>query len=79
MWGDTRQLVPPSALDTFKRLIPNSRRILIEHVGHVPQTEAADTYASDYIAFRRVELRRSSSAPATETAATANCDSDPRF
>lgn len=52
VWGDADQLVPPSALETFKRLIPNSRGILMEHVGHVPPTEAADACANSYIAFR---------------------------
>jgi pimeloyl-ACP methyl ester carboxylesterase len=80
VWGNADQLVPPSTLETFKRLIASSRGILIEHVGHVPQTEARDKCARDYIAFRGgiVELRQSST-PATETARTANCDRDPGF
>ncbi len=53
VWGDSDKLVPPSALQTFKRLIPNSRPILLEGVGHVPQMEAIDRCASDYLAFRQ--------------------------
>ena len=53
VWGDADRLVPPSALETFKRLIPNARPILLEGVGHVPQMEAIDRCATDYIAFRQ--------------------------
>jgi triacylglycerol lipase len=53
VWGDSDKLVPPSALQTFKRLIPNSRPILLEGVGHVPQMEAIDRSARDYLAFRQ--------------------------
>lgn len=53
VFGDSDRLVPPSALRTFKRLIPNSRSILLKNVGHVPQMEAVDRCASDYLAFRQ--------------------------
>jgi abhydrolase domain-containing protein 6 len=53
VWGDSDRLVPPSALQTFNRLIPNSQPILLEAVGHVPQMEALDRCATDYLAFRQ--------------------------
>ena len=53
VWGDSDRLVPPSALETFKRLIPNARPILLSSVGHVPQMEAIDRCATDYLAFRQ--------------------------
>jgi abhydrolase domain-containing protein 6 len=53
VWGDSDKLVPPAALQTFNRLIPNSRPILLEAVGHVPQMEALDRCATDYLAFRQ--------------------------
>jgi abhydrolase domain-containing protein 6 len=53
VWGDSDKLVPPAALQTFNRLIPNSRPILLEGVGHVPQMEALDRCATDYLAFRQ--------------------------
>jgi abhydrolase domain-containing protein 6 len=53
VWGDSDRLVPPSALKTFNRLIPNSRPILLEAVGHVPQMEALDRCATEYLAFRQ--------------------------
>ncbi|UVO28361.1 alpha/beta fold hydrolase [Bradyrhizobium arachidis] len=53
VWGDSDRLVPPSALQTFKRLIPGARAILMEQIGHVPQMEAVDRCANDYIAFRQ--------------------------
>lgn len=53
VWGDADRLVPPSALQTFKRLIPNARPILLSGVGHVPQMEAIDRCAADYLAFRQ--------------------------
>ena len=53
VWGDSDRLVPPSALQTFKRLIPNARPILLSGIGHVPQMEAIDRCATDYLAFRQ--------------------------
>jgi abhydrolase domain-containing protein 6 len=53
VWGDSDRLVPPSALQTFHRLIPQSRPILLAGVGHVPQMEATDRCASEYLAFRK--------------------------
>jgi triacylglycerol lipase len=53
LWGDSDRLVPPSALQTFKRLIPNAKPILLDRVGHVPQMEAIDRSAAHYLAFRQ--------------------------
>jgi len=53
MWGDSDRLVPPAALETCKRLIPNAQSILMPNIGHVPQMEAIDRSAADYIAFRQ--------------------------
>jgi len=53
VWGDSDQLVPPSSLETFKRLIPNAKGIMMQHIGHVPQMEAVTACAGDYIAFRQ--------------------------
>ncbi|MGP8123114.1 MAG: alpha/beta fold hydrolase [Xanthobacteraceae bacterium] len=53
LWGDSDRLVPPSALETCKRLIANARPVLLPGVGHVPQMEAIDRSANEYLAFRQ--------------------------
>ena len=47
------RLVPPSALQTFKRLIQAARAILMEQIGHTPQMEAVGRCANDYMEFRQ--------------------------
>ena len=53
VWGQHDTVVPISALDTFHGLLPRSEKILLADVGHVPQMEAPDRVAADYLAFRQ--------------------------
>ena len=52
VWGAHDRVVPPSALETFHALLPRSEAILLPHVAHVPQVEAPQRVAADYLAFR---------------------------
>lgn len=52
VWGEHDMVVPTSALDSFHALLPHSEKILLADVAHVPQVEAPDRVAADYIGFR---------------------------
>lgn len=45
IWGDTDRLIPASDAQKFSDAIPGSQVLVMEHVGHVPQEEAADASA----------------------------------
>jgi pimeloyl-ACP methyl ester carboxylesterase len=45
LWGDSDNLVPPSRAELFHDAIANSEVLVFEHVGHLPQEEAADASA----------------------------------
>ena len=39
VWGRQDRVVPPADSEEFERLIPNSRRVVFDRCGHVPQLE----------------------------------------
>jgi pimeloyl-ACP methyl ester carboxylesterase len=49
--GDRDKLVPVRDADEFERLIPESRKIVYEGIGHVPQLEVPDRFNADVAAF----------------------------
>jgi triacylglycerol lipase len=52
MWGDQDRIVPLSVMQTFARLLPHARSVLLPNIGHVPQIEAPKRAADNYRAFR---------------------------
>jgi pimeloyl-ACP methyl ester carboxylesterase len=51
VWGADDLIIPPAYLDAFVRLIPKSRRALIEDAGHFPQIEASTIFLERLIEF----------------------------
>lgn len=45
IWGDADNLIPPHDAELFHSAIANSQVLMLEHVGHLPQEEAADASA----------------------------------
>ncbi len=51
LWGETDHVFDVAGVPALARKFPNSRRILMPNVGHLPMLEAPATVARQYIAF----------------------------
>ena len=51
MWGNQDRLLSVKNADVLKEIIPNSRLIVFEGVGHVPMFEVPEKAAEGYIKF----------------------------
>jgi pimeloyl-ACP methyl ester carboxylesterase len=56
--GDRDRALDVSAAHILHRLLPNSRIIILQGVGHVPMVEAPREAAADYLEFRGSLNRR---------------------
>jgi pimeloyl-ACP methyl ester carboxylesterase len=66
VWGTKDMLVPVSDADEFERLIPNSRKILMDDTGHVPMLERPVKFNDCLMEF----LAEPREAPRSEAEAT---------
>jgi len=60
VWGRCDNLVPVEDADEFERLIPDSRKIILEDTGHVPMIERPETFNDLLIEFLDEAPARSS-------------------
>jgi pimeloyl-ACP methyl ester carboxylesterase len=51
VWGHQDMLVPVNDAHEFERLIPNSRKVLMEDTGHVPMLERPATFNDQLLEF----------------------------
>lgn len=51
IWGDSDKLVPTGDADVFEELIDNSRKLVYEDTGHVPQFERPTRFNADLREF----------------------------
>jgi pimeloyl-ACP methyl ester carboxylesterase len=54
VWGDRDRILPVKHLDAARRSLPHARVHLFEGVGHMPQIEVADEFASLTLEFLRL-------------------------
>ncbi|HEX6458427.1 MAG TPA: alpha/beta fold hydrolase [Thermoleophilaceae bacterium] len=66
VWGKEDMMVPVRDADEFERLIPNSRKLLMEDTGHVPMLERPLKFNECLVEF----LAESREAPRSEAEAT---------
>jgi pimeloyl-ACP methyl ester carboxylesterase len=62
LWGDQDRVLPPHHLDAARRLFPHAETELFAGVGHMPQIECPDVFASRVLAFLADADRATSSA-----------------
>ena len=62
VWGENDSILPVKDADEFERLIPNSRKLVLEETGHVPQAERPEKFNDALLEFLS-EARE----PASET------------
>jgi pimeloyl-ACP methyl ester carboxylesterase len=53
VWGNKDRVLHPGNADLLHELLPNSRRVLMEGIGHLPMMEAPEKSAEDYLKFRK--------------------------
>lgn len=53
LWGERDRAVNVDAVDVLMGILPNSDRTLMPDIGHIPQLEAPEETARDYLAFRK--------------------------
>ena len=51
VWGTNDYLVPLSDASTFEREIPNSRKVIFEDTGHMPQLEHPERFNEELERF----------------------------
>ncbi|WP_433189278.1 alpha/beta fold hydrolase [Actinoallomurus sp. CA-150999] len=51
IWGDRDRILPAAHLDTARRLLPHAEHELFAGVGHMPQIECPDDFATRVLAF----------------------------
>jgi len=54
VWGDEDRLIHVRTADVLNKLMPNSKVIILEGIGHVPMIERPQQSAEDYLRFRGV-------------------------
>lgn len=55
VWGEHDEIIPAYHAEKFHRDIANSKLIVYENCGHVPQVEKADQFIKDFLTFFRNE------------------------
>lgn len=53
VWGTEDRILSPKAASATKALMPNSRLVLMEGIGHLPMLEATRRTALDFLTFQR--------------------------
>jgi pimeloyl-ACP methyl ester carboxylesterase len=53
VWGRHDQICNPAGAEILHDLLPHSRVVLMDEVGHLPAVEAPDEVVREYLAFRR--------------------------
>lgn len=53
IWGQEDYVVPVEAASVFDERLPNSQKIVLDNVAHLPQREAPDTVAQEITRFMR--------------------------
>ena len=51
VWGEQDRILNPAVAGRMQALIPNSRCVLLEGIGHMPMIECPQRVAADYIGF----------------------------
>lgn len=54
VWGEKDRVLHPGNADLLHELLPNSRRILMEGLGHLPMMEAPEKTAKDFLTFQGI-------------------------
>lgn len=52
VWGEKDEILSPAGAESFRQLLPNSRVIIMEGIGHLPMAEAPKQTADDYLKYR---------------------------
>jgi pimeloyl-ACP methyl ester carboxylesterase len=52
VWGRDDRAIDVGTADVLHALLPNSQRIVLDHIGHLPMIEAPERSAQDYLQFR---------------------------
>ncbi len=52
VWGDHDAFVHPAGAEILHKVLPNSRVVIMKDIGHIPQIEAPEQTAADYISFQ---------------------------
>jgi len=52
VWGDRDRLLNVASAEVLRKLMPNSRVIVMHEVGHIPMIERPRESAADYLTFR---------------------------
>jgi triacylglycerol lipase len=53
VWGDEDKILNPKAAETFQRLFPNSKVVVMSGIGHVPMMEAPIRTAREFLDWYR--------------------------
>jgi len=53
VWGKEDRVINVATADLLHRLMPNSKILLMDGIGHVPMLEAPERSAEDYLQFRK--------------------------
>lgn len=74
VWGDRDKLLPVESAHRFDDLLPNSRKMILSGIGHVPMAEAPDKTAVFFRTFwmeANVAQRRQQQTPGNDTSVPA--------
>lgn len=52
VWGDEDRALHVGTAEVLHGLLPNSEVVILEGIGHLPQLEAPERCAEDYLRFR---------------------------
>ena len=52
VWGEHDSIVPLAVMERFAALVPKVEPVVMKNIGHVPQMEAPQQVATDYLRFR---------------------------
>ena len=71
IWGAEDMLVPKRDADEYERLIPGSRKMVLEDTGHIPMVERPNTFNHEVLEFLEGEAvgQPTEDEPEAETAA----------
>ncbi|MDD2975242.1 MAG: alpha/beta hydrolase [Aquabacterium sp.] len=53
MWGQLDRVISPATVPVLQKLLPQSKVVIFDGVGHMPVMEVPETAAQAYLAFRR--------------------------
>ena len=68
VWGEKDSIIPVKDAQEFERLIPDSRKVVMQDTGHVPMAERPETFNDlmmEFLAERRARGGREQGAAST--------------